>query len=77
METRPNGAGRERKAVAEGSVTAGSRSRLGRSGERALRVLFGEGAMSGRSDADLIRGFNEAHGEAAEAAEAKEKPGPP
>ena len=47
---------------------AGSRSRLGRSGGRAMQVLFGEGAMSARSDADLVRGFTEAHGEAAEAA---------
>ncbi|MDR3621240.1 MAG: sigma-70 family RNA polymerase sigma factor [Paludisphaera borealis] len=47
---------------------AGSRSRLGRSGERSLRVLFGEGALATRSDADLVRGFLEAHGEAAEAA---------
>jgi RNA polymerase sigma factor (sigma-70 family) len=43
-------------------------SRLGRTGGRAWRVLFGEGVMANRSDADLVRGFLDAHDEAAEAA---------
>ena len=47
---------------------ANSRSRSVGAGERSLRVLFGAGALATRSDADLVRGFVEAHGEAAEAA---------
>ena len=43
-------------------------SRKGRLDSRAFRVLWSEGAMAVRSDADLVRLFLDGHGEAAEAA---------